>query len=788
MYSYLKLALIVPVILHTAVAGASTPSSYTDRLIVKMKSTHLTAQSAGKKSLAPLSKSRIASISTSVGEAMKYGRSMENTGSHVLHLNGFKAVDEVKKIAEQMVANDANIEYAEPDYLMYPTSVTPNDPAFVDQWHLQSSSSQGLNLPLAWEHTTGSSDVVVAVLDSGILGDHPDFDPARILDGYDFVSEDAAGVYASANDGDGRDSDPSDPGDWVSSAEANDISGPLNGCSVSVSSWHGTHVAGTIGATTDNNTGVSGVDWAAKILPVRVLGKCGGYTSDIADGIIWAAGGSVAGAPSNDTPADVINLSLGSQSPCSFTMQNAIDLANNSGTTVVAGAGNESTVASAFSPASCDNVIAVGAHDSQGNLSDFSNFGSTLDLLAPGGSEANYSCANSIISLLDMGSEGPVSRTYACYFGTSMAAPHVSGMAALMLSRNPNLTPAEIEQIIKQSARDFPSFNSGCFGSTCGAGIADAYAAVAASAIPYAPDNLIIQNNNGLAELSWQDNSELESGFKIEVDFGDGQFQQVFVTQSNIGSYTDIDSADGLLRYRVSAVNGDFSSNPTSTESIVLPFKTVKNVRLATNGNAITLSWQDVSNNETGVEIYRAQGNGEFELITTVEENSVNYVDENLLDGSFYRYQLRTINLSEQSDFVESEQIELALIAPSALQAETVASEIRLSWVDVSENEAGYEVQRSIDGISFDVIASLPANSETFEDTVNRGQIYHYRVRAISNKNEFRSLLDEPVADSEYSNQVSVQLFGGSSGSGGSISVLVVILLSGLVLYRRRYH
>lgn len=183
--------------------------------------------------------------------------------------------------------------------------LVPNDPQYTNQWHYK--GTYGIDAPAAWDIITGSTDIVVAVIDTGICN-HADL-AGRYLPGYDFVSD-----VLVANDGGGRDGDASDPGDWITAAE--DGSGYFAGCGASDSSWHGTHVAGTIGAASNNNFGVAGINWVSKILPVRVLGKCGGNTSDIIDGMRWAAGLTVAGVPANPYPAKVLNMSLGGSGAC----------------------------------------------------------------------------------------------------------------------------------------------------------------------------------------------------------------------------------------------------------------------------------------------------------------------------------------------------------------------------------------------------------------------------------------------------------------------------------------
>jgi serine protease len=343
--------------------------------------------------------------------------------------------------------------------------LSPDDPYFVGNSQLDLSGTYGIDAPPAWDITTGSGSVVVAVIDTGITS-HSELS-ARVLPGYDFISD-----AAVANDGNGRDADASDPGDWVTSAES--ASGYFEGCPAESSSWHGTHVAGTIGAAGNNGVGVAGIAWSTSILPVRVLGKCGGYLSDIVAAIRWAAGGSVPGVPDNPNPARVLNLSLGGPGTCDDTTQQAVDDAIELGATVVVAAGNSNDDATAYSPASCDGVISVAATTSAGKRASFSNYGTGVTIAAPG---------TGIWSTWNAGATSPGTETYQAMSGTSMAAPHVAGVAALVLAVEPDLTPADVRALLVDHARPFAADVSGssCQSLGCGAGIVDAGASVAAA-------------------------------------------------------------------------------------------------------------------------------------------------------------------------------------------------------------------------------------------------------------------------------------------------------------------
>ncbi|HYE87787.1 MAG TPA: S8 family serine peptidase, partial [Vicinamibacterales bacterium] len=317
------------------------------------------------------------------------------------------------------------------------------------------------------------------------------------------------------------------------------------------SSWHGTHVAGTVAAVTNNAKGVAGVAFNAKVVPVRVLGKQGGYTSDIADAIVWASGGSVTGVPANANPAEVINMSLGGQSTCSSTYQNAINTAVNNGTTVVVAAGNSNMDVANFTPASCNNVIAVAANDKEGNRASYSNYGAKIDVTAPGGETATTT--KGVLSTLNSGTTSPSTESYAFYQGTSMAAPHVAGLVALMQSVAPSpKSPADIESLLKSTARALPGSCSG----GCGAGIVDALAAVNAA--------------KGVTPPPPSDN-KLTNGVPVT---------NLAASTGNSLNYTmDVPAGASNLSFAMSGGTGDadlyvkFGSAPTDTSYDCRPYK-----------------------------------------------------------------------------------------------------------------------------------------------------------------------------------------------------------------------
>lgn len=427
---------------------------------------------------------RAVGLSQKSGMAIAYRRPMSGL-AHVYSLPQPMNHIEAYALAKRLELSDPSIEFAEPDSIQRPFAV-PNDPGFAAaQWHyfapnIAASLLGGINAPLAWDTSRGQG-VIVAVLDTGIVA-HPDL-AANVIQGYDFISD-----PFSSNDGDGRDSNPADPGDY----EPANYCGP--GTPARNSSWHGTHVAGTIAAVTNNGVGVAGVAYEARVLNVRVLGRCGGTISDIADAIRWAAGLAVPGVPSNTNAAKVINLSLGSGAGCGPTYQAAVSAASSAGAMVVAATGNDS-LGQIGRPANCDGAVAVTAHTFQGDSADYANVGPGTSISAPGGGacftpdSGAFTCLTRgnvverwVSSTLDSGTTVPAASVYAgtAWQGTSMATPHVAGAAALLFSKMPTLSVTEATFLLTSSARPFPP-DTYCplfMDGRCGAGMLDAKAAL----------------------------------------------------------------------------------------------------------------------------------------------------------------------------------------------------------------------------------------------------------------------------------------------------------------------
>jgi serine protease len=424
---------------------------------------------------------------------------------------------------------DPAVAFADVDQRRHAHEI-PNDPLFQPasessgQWYMLTPSSAtpasdfaATDAVSAWNVSTGSSGSVIADVDSGVRFDHPDLLRAgfggRLLPGYDFVGADydldtgaALNSYLVANDGDGWDPDPSDPGDWITAADqSNTQLFPSAKCPIADSSWHGTRVVGLLGAVTNNATGIAGITWSPYILPVRALGKCGGYDSDIMAAMQWAAGLAVAGVADNPYPANIVNLSLGGTGACLSDYQAVINTLNAMGVLIVASAGNESGPVD--TPGNCPGVLAVAGLRNVGTKVGYSSFGAEVGVAAPAGNCINSSgpCLRSIDTTTNAGLTTPQGNTYTNEInpnlGTSFSAPIVSGIAALMRAVNGNLTPAQLITRIEASATPFPANASAlpvcpatdastgqcaCVPGQCGAGMVNAYRAVQAAQDPIA--------------------------------------------------------------------------------------------------------------------------------------------------------------------------------------------------------------------------------------------------------------------------------------------------------------
>ena len=533
-------ATLMPALLATAAHAATEEAEA--RVIVRFKPQ---ADSVRAKALSvratrgearEVAQTRATALGLRTGRSLAAGISLDER-THVVLARGLTSA----QLARQLAA-DSEVELVAVDQRRRHTKL-PNDPLFgtadvnpestvggvqqrtIDQWYLKKPSStpgqvvSSINAPAAWDVTTGTATTIVAVLDTGARLDHPDL-AGQFVAGYDMIgfSSSSSTATAIANDGGGADADPSDPGDWVSQADIN--AGTISGCTsadIGNSSWHGTRVAGLIAAASNNATGMAGVGWGLKVMPVRVLGKCGGYDSDIIAGMKWAAGITVPGLPTNANKAKVLNLSLGGDGSCGTTgngqlYREAITQITTAGATIVVAAGNSEGLAVGL-PGNCPGVVTVAALRHVGTKVGFSSLGPEVTIAAPGGNCINTGsgqpCLYPMVSTTNSGTTTPVANDAAytgsgASVGTSFSAPIVSGIVGLMASVRPGLTSAEAIQILKSTARAFPTSGGGsaadgnppqckapssavqdecyCTTATCGAGMVDAAAAVAAAA------------------------------------------------------------------------------------------------------------------------------------------------------------------------------------------------------------------------------------------------------------------------------------------------------------------
>jgi serine protease len=430
-----------PITVGSAVAGVAR----TDRVVVTWSASDTAAFARAS--------GQVSALARGAGRGVAFVRQMAH-GRSIYRLDGPLGPRAAEVLAA--LAATHGVAAVEPDTWIEPTDL-PNDTQAGLLWGLLGAadgSAYGIDVLGAWPVTRGEG-IVVAVLDTGYVS-HPDLN-ANVVAGWDMISDPSV-----SNDGNGRDSNPSDPGDF--------------GCGHG-SSWHGTHVAGTIAAVEGNALGVFGGAPGVKVQPVRVLGKCGGHETDISDAIIWASGGSVAGAGANLTPARVLNLSLSGPGACTSYMQDAIDEARARNSVVVVASGNEATNAASKHPANCQGTLAVAAITEAGIRASFSNYGSTIDLSGPG---------VGVVSTINTGATHPVGPTYASYSGTSMATPHVAAAAALVAAAYPSLSPDAIASLLEITSTPFAADASpnGCPSRGCGSGIVNAAAAVTALDAP----------------------------------------------------------------------------------------------------------------------------------------------------------------------------------------------------------------------------------------------------------------------------------------------------------------
>ncbi len=461
--------------LAVAAPAPTQQPQYTGDLIIKWRDD----TSGTRKTLsASEASNRLLSVAQAAGGALQVKRTLA-TAAPLMRTGLTDAASIEATVAK--IAQDARVAYVVPDRVLH-LSATPNDPRFLTQTNLASPTvvPGGINVAPAWDITQGVSSIVVAVVDTGYT-DHPDLS-GKILPGYNFISD-----PIRAGNTTGRGTDAHDLGDGVTSATQY----PSLGCSTTdtypqPNSWHGTEVGSVLAAGTNNLRDIAGVAWATQFVPVRVSGKCGALLSDTVDGMLWAGGIAVTGAPTNANPARVVNVSLGSTGACSAAEQDAVNQLAARGTVVVAAAGNEAAQ-SVDAPGNCVGAIAVTAHVDSGENASYANVGPQVALSAPGGGCANSQATSGgctgITSVIQAdsndGTQSLGNYVVKSVAGTSFSTPEVAGTIALMLSVQPQLSNAQILAGLQQTARPHPSgtycaVNSG----VCGAGLLDTAGAV----------------------------------------------------------------------------------------------------------------------------------------------------------------------------------------------------------------------------------------------------------------------------------------------------------------------
>jgi serine protease len=522
----MRLAPLTALLLGLASLPALAQTSLEARVIVRWKSEAPVVRAlalparAGHTEVADLMQRRADLLAQRNGLALRSGRALD-ARTQVLFAQGLDSATLARRLAR-----DPQVELAAVDRRRHHSRV-PNDPIYANaggqlpsagQWYLKTPDAtvvSSINAEAAWDRSTGHANVAIAVIDTGIRREHPDL-ADKLLPGYDMIGAGGGGDVriAVANDGDLHDADPSDPGDWVEQSDRSTIG---NDCGLGDSSWHGTHVAGLAAASSNNGVGIAGVSWGSRIVPIRALGKCGGYDSDILAAVRWAVGINPPGITvGNAHPVRVINMSLGSTGPCNDAngqlYREAFAEANARGAAVLVAAGN-SAGEPVDSPANCAGAIAVTGLRHAGTKVGFSSMGPEVAIAAPGGNCVNIAadgtvtgpCLYPMVSTTNTGTKGPGSDSYSfgdAAVGTSFATPIAAGVAALLYSVDGQMTPARVRSLMQDSARPFPSTGGGaagfpvvkacpapvrgtevlecyCTDETCGAGMLDAAAALA---------------------------------------------------------------------------------------------------------------------------------------------------------------------------------------------------------------------------------------------------------------------------------------------------------------------
>ncbi|HXR51102.1 MAG TPA: S8 family serine peptidase [Steroidobacteraceae bacterium] len=594
-------ALLITGFVSYGLQAADPSSEPTDRVIIKWRNAPNPASIAGE---------MVQQLGGRLGRRLTPGRTIGG-GMSVVTLDRKRSGPELQAVLASLRA-DPDVELAEVDGRVKAQAYVPNDPNFATgQWYLKGDQQAGLRADAAWEVTKGglsaaTSAVVVAVIDTGVRFDHPDL-AGKLLAGYDFIS-----VPATSGDGDSWDPDPSDAGDFLSAQDLlNDTfknagcgSGP-NKDQPTTSSWHGTRVSGIVAANTDNGVGMAGTGFNIRVLPARALGKCGGFDSDVMAAMYWAAGMTLPPAlllrtdlPVNTTPAQVINLSLGSKGACNAMYSTTVSDITAHGVLIVASAGNEGEAVG--TPANCTGVMAVAGVRHAGTKVGYSDLGSRVSISAPAGNCVNVlpgePCLYQLHTTTNDGATVPGNNIYTDQYlrpnyGTSFASPQAAGVAGLMKAVNPALTPAALIARIRSSARPFPTvsdtnpqppaclspggglvqgFECICNTQVCGAGLLFAAGAVNEALRPIA-----------LAQIT----GGISAGMSVTLD---GSPSGVAVGRTASYQWSVVSVADG-------ASTPTIQNATQAIASVTAPFAGTVNMRLTVTDNLGASDFADVS-------------------------------------------------------------------------------------------------------------------------------------------------------------------------------------------------
>jgi subtilisin family serine protease len=529
--------------------------------------------------------------------------------------------------AVQKMLQQPGVISAEPNYIRRALTTVPNDFQFGLQWALQNTgqtvngtagtAGADISATTAWDLRMTSSNIIVAVIDTGIDTSHPDLssnlwvNPGEIAG--NGVDDDSNGKVDDVNGWDfvNNDNNPADD----------------NG--------HGTYVSGIIGGKGNDSIGIAGVTWAVRLMILKILDSTGfGTVANEVSAIQYAT----------TKGAHIINASLGG-SLSSQAEKDAIDAFPGLFVAAAGNSGTDDDAPPSFYPAcyTSPNIIAVAATDQNDALASFSDFGTTcVDLAAPG---------------VNIISDFP-GVSLAVGSGTSAATPFVSGVAALLKAQEPNRTTAEIRSAILNNVDVKASLS----GKVATGGRLNARAALAAIP-PLAPTALAGTAASATQiNLTWTDNSAGETGYEVQRKTGSGNYSTLASLAANSVSYSDTTTMEVMTySYRVRASNSGANSDFSNEVSVTTPLAAPTGLTaMAASTTSIALTWIDNSAVETGYEIQRMTGTGSFATLATIAANVTSYLDSGLAEGTTYSYRVRATGPGGTSAF----SLEVSLTTP----------------------------------------------------------------------------------------------------------------------------